>query len=309
VSRPSPVLAVDLGGTHLRVATFNGERLGAVTTVAHGASGTNPLALASVTGWLRDALADAPAAALGVSVAGTVDRASGVVLVADNLGWSNLPLGPVLAAELGVPVRIDTDTFCGARAEARFGEAGAEIVLSIAIGTGIGHAWLANGEVWRGAQDAANLFGHLVIDPDGPPCYCGRRGCLCQHAAGPVIREAIERGDQGALDRGTDSLALTIAQALTLVNPDEVVLGGGAVSDAWPDLDDLSRRVTNLVHPEVRPIRIRRSTLGGEANLLGAGLLTEQAATRGMAVCGVGPHPQPFSRRGREKGASWKRDC
>jgi glucokinase len=157
-------------------------------------------------------------------------------------------------------------------------------VLSIAVGTGIGHAWIVDGEVWRGANDAATMFGHLATDPAGPVCYCGAHGCLCQYAAGPIVREAIERDDRGALDRATDSLALAIAHALTLVNPDEVVLGGGAVSDAWPNADALTARVTVLVHPQVRPVRIRRSTLGDRANLLGGGLLALPADAEDRAM-------------------------
>ncbi len=272
-----PILAVDLGGTRLRGAFFDGARLGVVSSLAHAADRERPLPVDRLAAWLGEMLAGAPVTGIGISIAGTVEVATGAVSVADNLGWRDLPLADLLKQALGLPVRVDTDTFCGARAEACFGNAAPCSALLVVIGTGIGHAWIVDGRVWRGASRKASMFGHLVVRPDGRSCYCGGRGCLCQYAAGPAIRAAIEAssesGSTPALAEASSALALAIAQALTLINPREVILNGGAVTERWPELEDLTRRVEALVHPEVRPIRIRRSALGESANLLGAGLL------------------------------------
>lgn len=271
------VLAADLGGTHLRLARFGGGQLDEVTTVAHGASPGRPLAIADLQRWLAATIGDKTVAAVGISIAGTVDSDAGLVLVADNLGWQKVPLAGSLQQALGVPVLIETDTLCGATAEARLGGA-VGTTLVVAIGTGIGHAWIVNGRVWRGTRSAATMFGHLIVEPGGRPCYCGARGCLCQYAAGPAL-DAASGGDAEVAAKvgecAREALARAIAQALTLLNPDEVVLGGGAAMGEWLDLDALGARIETLVHTQVRPIRLRRSTLGDRANLLGAGILAE----------------------------------
>ncbi len=304
-------LAVDLGGTHLRTALFRGGRLGPVSTAAHGACRERPLAVDELARLLVEAIGDAKVVGAGLSIAGTVDPWTGSVVVADNLGWEGVPLADCLCEALGLPVRVETDTFCGAATEARLGGAERGTTLYVAIGTGIGHAWIFDGDVWRGARAAATMFGHLVVEPGGRPCYCGARGCLCQYAAGPAIDglggstargsrvtecdSSMERpsgnadpATAAALERANDALALAIAHALTLVNPDEVVLGGGAAMGAWPDLVDVSRRIETLVHPQVRPIRLRRSALGDAANLLGAALI---------ASSDEGPERRPATRK------------
>jgi len=293
MSGPATTLAVDLGGTLLRAALFRGGSLGPVSTVAHGAGRDCPLAIADVARTLAEAIGDATVTGVGLSVAGTVDPQTGEVVVADNLGWREVPLAAGLRGALGLPVRVETDTLCGAAAEARLGGADHGSALYVAVGTGIGHAWIVDGKVWRGARAAATMFGHLVVEPGGRPCYCGARGCLCQYAAGPAIGGALaaiaagesDAGPGGAtalavLERADEALALALAHALTLVNPAEVVIGGGAAMGAWPDLGRIADRVERLVHPQVRPIRLRRSTLGGAANLLGAGLLFSDGGER-----------------------------
>ena len=266
-------LAVDLGGTNLRTALVRSDRMEVPTTVPHGASRNAPLVVGELVRLLAGAAAGVPLAGVGISVAGTVDEHSGVVRVADNLGWRDLPLAPLLEDAIGAPVSVETDTLCGARAEARLGGGKADCCLFIAIGTGIGHAWIIDGRVWRGAAGAATMFGHLVVEPGGLPCYCGNRGCLCQYASGPVIGRALD-GPQwtSVQDAATAALALAVAHALTLLNPEEVVIGGGAAG-RWPDLGVLAARIEGLVHPQVRPIRLRRSALGSEANWFGAALL------------------------------------
>ena len=274
-------LAVDLGGTRVRAALFSGNEPGPVRTMAHGASRQRPLTIDGLVRWLESVIGDSSLAGIGISIAGTVDGETGVVIVAENLGWTDVPLATALTDAFSLPVQIDTDTFCGAAAEAQFGGTGRGTTLSIAIGTGIGHAWIIDGHVWRGSANAATMFGHLVVDPHGPPCYCGARGCLCQYAAGPVLSPAIGRmvsDPQAAalIETATDALVLAIAHALTLMNPNEVVLGGGAVTDLWPNLTEMSTRVTALIHPQIRPVCLRRSALGELANLLGAALLGTQ---------------------------------
>jgi glucokinase len=301
------MLTVDLGGTYLRSAPFARETgLGRQQSVTHGASTNDPLAIA----WLVEALREQirqmasatgdPVTALGISIAGLIDPASGRVRRAENLGWDDVDLVEPLSTALGVTVSLDTDTFCGARAEATVGGAtDGATVLYIAVGTGIGHAWIVDRRVWRGDSGAANLFGHVVVDTGGPPCYCGRRGCLCQFSAGQGIAdrygeqfvdlrsasisaraedivEAAARGDTAAhsvLTTATDALALAIGNACTLMNPSRVILAGGAISDCWPERSRLRERIKAFTHDAIGCPDLVESTLGTMSHLVGAGTM------------------------------------
>lgn len=270
------VLAVDLGGTRLRAALSPRPGSGLCLDHAHRANAERPLAIRQVIEALSPVVADRPIAAIGVSVAGTVEPDTGRIVLSDNLGWRSFPLAELLSAAFDVPVFVDTDTFCGARAEARWGQCGPGAALYVAIGTGIGHAWLLDNRLWRGASGAANLFGHMIVRPGGRPCYCGNLGCLCQYAAGPVMGPALAARSRPEsrviLAEADEALALALAHAVTVMNPAEVILGGG-VSEVWPEPQGLEVRVAELVHPQLRPVQIRRSMLGAEANVIGAGLL------------------------------------
>ena len=264
-------LAIDLGGTHLRLALGDGrgawlrqqclprpqdeDAAGVVATIAETARQwrTTP---ATWTG-------------IGVSVAGLVDR-DGLVRRAENLNWHQVPLGRVLADAFGRPVVVDTDVFCGARYEAAEGHAkDVPAALYISVGTGIGHALIFGGRVWRGAAGNANAFGHIVVDPAGPPCYCGGAGCLCLVAGGQV--QAGPHPPTGALA----ALAHTIGTATTLVEPAVVVMSGGALTQPWFDMATLSRAVAGTCYPGVQRPSIVLSDVD-DANLRGAALLLEE---------------------------------
>lgn len=265
-------LAIDLGGTHLRLALGDGRgawehqrRLprppdtdagGIVATIAETARQwrTAPEAWAGI----------------GVSVAGLVD-ADGLVRRAENLNWHEVPLGRALADAFGRPVAVDTDVFCGARYEAAEGQAkDVPAALYISVGTGIGHALIFGGKVWRGAAGNANAFGHIVIAPNGPPCYCGGAGCLCLIAGGKV--QAEPNPPAGALA----ALAYAIGTATTLVEPAAVVLSGGALAQPWFDAAALAKAVADTCYPGVARPAIVLSDVD-DANLRGAALLLEKS--------------------------------
>lgn len=297
-----PVVAVDVGGTYIRIAEYD-PMTGSVQGLVqrpHGARGTTlppERLLNEVRSFLE---VRGTATALGISVAGVVDRATGRVVRALNLGWQDVELRDLLERGTGLPVALDSDAFCGALAEMRWGEArDASGALYVTIGTGIGHAWLLNGQLWRGSSAAANIFGHLTVVPQGAPCYCGKRGCLCQYASGPGLvrvaneragrevvrepREILRQAEVGAkwaretLEFALRLLALALSHAVTLGNPSTVILAGGVVSDRWPRLDALAELVGQMVHPEVRSFEIRRSSLGVLGSLVGAGILATES--------------------------------
>ncbi|MEQ8965015.1 MAG: ROK family protein [Azospirillaceae bacterium] len=265
-------LAVDLGGSRLRLGVGDGRgdwRL-AFDRERPSEGGVRDIVDAVAEALSAWGLAPVDLAGIGVSVAGLVGP-DGVVRRAENLGWRDAPLGAVLAEAFGRPVAVDTDVFCGARYEAEAGTArGAPAALYVALGTGIGHAFVFDGRVWRGSHGNANGFGHLVTDPKGPPCYCGGAGCLCLVAGGKA--QAAADPPPGPID----ALALAIGSAVTLIEPAVVVLGGGARSQPWFDLAALGEALGRRAYPGVVLPRLVSSRVD-DANLRGAALLSEES--------------------------------
>lgn len=258
------ILAVDLGGTSLRIAageTSRGWR--------HQRSGPHPepLTAASVTVAIRDAMRAwrlRAVAGCGIAIAGLVDDGHRTVRRAENLGWREVGLAEHVEAVLGCPVRVDTDVFCGALFEARHGLArGLGSALYVAVGTGIGHAFLIDGRVWRGRAGAANALGHLAMLPAGAACGCGNAGCLCTLASGRV--EAADLGE----------LARALGIAVTMLEPERVVLSGGALAQPWFDLERLRRLVPGFSYPGAGAVEIERSRVP-DPNLRGAACLFEE---------------------------------
>lgn len=138
---------------------------------------------------------DYPVEAVGVGAAGLVDETRSVVRFAPNLGWEEQPLRALLEAATDLPVVIENDANAAAWAEYRFGAArGRDDVVMVTVGTGIGGALILDGQLYRGGFGLAGEIGHLVLDPEGPPCGCGRRGCWEQFASGnALLRDARAR--------------------------------------------------------------------------------------------------------------------
>jgi glucokinase len=206
------------------------------------------------------------------------------------------------------PVHLDTDVFCGALAEARLGGGHmCEATLYVAIGTGIGHAWILDGRVWRGTQGAANAIGHLVVEPEGARCYCGNRGCLCQYVSGPgllalaarfgslqpsvaAIVVAAREGNAAArlaLRHANDYLAQGLAHAVNLMAPRRIVLAGGVIASGWPEPTALRRRLSTFCYPgaDNAVAEIVCSSLGERSCLMGAALLTQKSLLQNGVSC------------------------
>jgi glucokinase len=143
-------------------------------------------------------------AAVGIGAAGFIDARRATVMFAPNLAWRNEPLQATLARRLELPVVVENDANAAAWAEVRFGAGrGADHVVAVTVGTGIGGGIVVNGRLLRGQFGAAAEFGHVTVVPDGRRCGCGLRGCWEQYASGhALVREAQklahDRPDSGA---------------------------------------------------------------------------------------------------------------
>jgi glucokinase len=252
-------------------------------------------------------------AAIGVSFGGPVDAATGKVRLSHHVrGWENTPLASMLEAEFGVPVSVDNDANVAALGEHRFGaDKGLDSLLYITVSTGVGGGWILKGHPWRGAEGMAGEIGHMVVDPDGSICLCGKRGCVERLASGPYIalqaREWLrlhpERGQvlrtmcsdnldaitgqlvSGAAARGDElaimalstagwALGMGIGNVANLMNPQRFVLGGGVTGSGDRFWGVIRRVARETALPEVH-FDIVPTSLGDEAPLWGAVALAE----------------------------------
>ena len=236
---------------------------------------------------------------IGAGVTGPVDHVSGVVDNPHTLpGWEGLSLPRVLGERFGVPVVVDNDANAAALGEWWLGARAPRLAM-VTLGTGIGVGLVVDGVVQRGPGGAHGEAGHQVLDPNGPLCYCGARGCWEQLAAGPALPQlAADAGlpvatgtELTVLARAGDPRALEAFAALGrwiglgLVNitaiftPDVIALGGGI--GAEHDLFGAAVEAVMAAHATMVPtarVEVRAAARPDDAGLLGAAYAALHAA-------------------------------
>ncbi len=236
----------------------------------------------------RDLLGSHNPISVGVSFGGPVDYATGTVRLSHHVpGWENTALQTLLEAEFGVPVRVDNDANVAALGEYHFGAGrGHDSLMYITVSTGVGGGWILNGQPWRGHESMAGEIGHTVVDPHGPECLCGKRGCVERLASGPYMAEDLTgegmtgqdvadlaaAGDaaaRGVLLRGARALGVGIGNAANLINPQLFVLGGGVTKSGELWWQTVRQTARETAMPEVH-FAIVPTELGDEAPLWGA---------------------------------------
>jgi glucokinase len=227
-----------------------------------------------------------------------------------------------MSERLGLPCCFDNDANVALLAEHRRGAAiGERVALMVTLGTGVGGAIMAGGELFRGARGGAGEFGHMIVDPDGPPCGpgCPSHGCLEAWTSGTALareaRAAAQRDGAGALGRALaqgreidgplvtqlardgDESALAVLRTLgewlgvglcslvNIFNPDVVVIGGG-VSGAGELVLEPARRVLagRALAASAQHVAIRAARFGDEAGMFGAALLARESIERTVAA-------------------------
>jgi glucokinase len=247
--------------------------------------------------------------AVGVGAAGMVEFAAGTMRSAPNLAWKEVPIRDLVAERTGMRCVVDNDANAAAWGEFRFGAArGYRHVLLVTVGTGIGGGIIADGGLFRGAHGFAAEIGHIIVEPGGPRCGCGNRGCWEQVASGRAIdrlgrEEAARRpagriaaladggevtGHQVALAaRENDPAAVAIfaevgrrlgegiAGLVNVLDPEVVVVGGGVAEEGDMVLEPARRAFVDAVEaPEHRPeVPIVPAALGNDAGAIGAAAL------------------------------------
>jgi fructokinase len=257
--------------------------------------------LGRVAAVVGDLLDDVPGCrVVGIGTPGSVSRRTGTLKNSNTVCLNGQPLAADLETRLGLPVRLENDANCFALAEALLGAGrGHELVFGVILGTGVGGGIVVGGRLWGGPQDIAGEWGHHVLDPAGPPCYCGRRGCVETVVCGPALEadhvaaggppcgaDAIAvraaAGDERAaivLERWLERFGRALANVVNILDPSVVVLGGGLSNLAvlyTRGRDAVARHVFNdeLTTPIVQ------NALGDSAGVIGAALLTAGSARR-----------------------------
>ncbi|MEN9286352.1 MAG: glucokinase [Actinomycetota bacterium] len=230
---------------------------------------------------------------IGVGVPGLITL-DGVMRASPNIpGSVDVAVGAELSRRLGRRVFIDNDGNLSALAEWRFGAGrGSKNMWMVTLGTGIGGGYVLNGAVQRGVNGFAGEVGHIVVNPDGPRCTCGRKGCwevyasgrgLKMLAAGESGESVINRARAGEADALTVLeawsrwVAIGLASLTNVSDPDVIVIGGG-VSEAADIVMPIVRRwfVESLYSPEQRQHPdLRVAQLGEHAGAIGAALMPQ----------------------------------
>jgi predicted NBD/HSP70 family sugar kinase len=206
---------------------------------------------------------------IGVAIPGMVARKTGRVLNAPQLGWRDVDVRDALAKRTGLPVFVESASVACALAQIWLGQRGSETprdFVYVTVGDGVGSGVVVNGEVVRGHDDTAGEFGHVPLDPRGPRCLCGARGCLETYASnlatlcrylghdfsphdargrlqqsGLTIEDVIQRAKQGdrgarrALEETACHLGAGLAVIVNALNPARIFVGG-EITEVWPQL-------------------------------------------------------------------------
>ncbi len=199
-------IAVDLGGTNLRVAAVSedGKLLDKLTTGTEVKKGRD-VVIREMTDAIQSLIAkhrtEGKLAGIGIGVPGFIDIDSGVIARSPNLpGWEDFPVREEIERNLNTTVILENDANVAALGEKWLGAGrNAENMAMYTLGTGVGGGIILNGKIWHGMNGMANELGHFNVESEGHPCGCGSRGCLEQYASATAIvrmaREAIDSGN------------------------------------------------------------------------------------------------------------------
>lgn len=306
-------VGLDVGGTKTDAVAVDdlGRIVGRVRlATGWGAEAVIQTVLDAVSAVRLDAGIDAAAVrSIGVGIPGQIEPGTARVVHAVNLGVDALDLASALEPAVGVPVRAENDVKAAAfGAYALHGGSGSMGYLN--LGTGIAAGIVTDGELWRGARGTAGEVGHISVDPNGPLCRCGQRGCIEALAGGGAIAErwarpaslpvkdvfdAADEGDPFARELRT-GLAQGVAAAVRILvltaDVDSVVLGGGVTALGERLMADVAAELA--ASAEASPF-MRSLQLEQRVELLPAG---SPAAALGAALVGAAHDPKEALARG-----------
>lgn len=284
----------DIGGTNARLAVYDADFRQVGTSRRRIRDATGPDDIVDAMTGLLDELAVPQIDSIGIGLAGQLADDGERVVNAPNLGWRDVPFAAQVRQATGIPTRVVNDLSALLWGERHAGAVeGCDDVLAAFVGTGFGGAILADGNLIDGAGGKAGEIGHCKVVVNGRQCGCGQRGCVEAYVSGVHLERQLEElglvPDLGAADvsardtdgpvaelwqSATDMLAVTLANAVTLLNPAVLLLGGG-VLDNLPHFraETLSKLLPQVLAAAAEDLDVRFAELGDDAGPLGAALL------------------------------------
>jgi glucokinase len=286
----------DIGGTRLKYGLIDS----AGRLVFKGRT-RSPEAMADILGVLEETWtllkrkSPGPVRSCGFGIAGFYSRKEQKILQSPNYPSLNgYPLVPAFRKFIDVPFRIGNDANMAAFGEFKHGAGrGAQSLVLLTIGTGIGSGIILDGKLWEGEGGYAGELGHITVNPEGAPCPCGGRGCLETEASAPSIVKNYQAlagqtdvadardvyflakaGDTAAIEsfrKCAYYLGIGLGIVINLLNPEKILIGGGVVSAGkfllGPAVEEARRRSHRI---SFAGCRIEKASLGNDAGLAGA---------------------------------------
>ncbi len=293
-------IGIDVGGTYIKGVLLKNEEVEKKVSIPSPKGEINAFIDSIIE--VASALSQKERLPVGVGIASPYLYDSGEMVTPPNLPFNGrLPIRDLLQERLGRPIVVDNDANVAAFGEWRLGAGrGSRVMLCLTLGTGVGGGVVANGGLFRGAHGMAAEFGHITVDPAGPLCGCGNRGCLetmasatalkrtyCQLteregrvANNPTPKEIFTMAKEGdpfaekAFEMVGESLGIGITSLVNSFDPDTVVIGGGlsnAWSVLWPTVrGEMEKR---LLAQKYREVEINPAELGSWGGAVGAACL------------------------------------
>lgn len=312
-------IGIDVGGTNVKIALVDGEgKIIYSNSVPTYAQMGYEYTVNNIKQAIRDLMKETNTDAkeiegIGFDFPGQVDYKTGVVKLAPNIpGWINVPIAQMIEEEFNIPTRIDNDVRCAALGELKFGAGkGCENFACITVGTGIGSGLVINGQLVRGAANAAGEIGHIKLQMNGGPiCGCGDTGCLEAFASGPsivamaqeylkggkstkfremagadgeitpyIVAKAAEAGDPVAkriFEIVGTYIGMGLVSVINLLNPEKVIIGGGVAAAGDLLLDPIRKTIKERAMVVAgNSVEIVPAELGNSAGVIGASMLVE----------------------------------
>ncbi|MFH1739667.1 MAG: ROK family protein [bacterium] len=321
-----PVLGIDLGGTKILAAVVDNEGRILSRSKRKTRSEQGPeKVLDRMAECARDAVEEAglemgEILSAGVGSPGPLDPIRGIIIDTPNLKFVDLPLKDKLESRISVPVFVDNDVNVGVFGEFVYGAAkGVKDAVGLFVGTGLGGGIILNGNLHHGFSLNGGELGHMILDPNGPTCGCGNRGCLEAFASRTAIERDIRKGiangkktvvpdivkgdlsriTSGVLKKAVDAddplvkqilrsvckyLGVAVGSLLNILSPEVVILGGGVV-EAMPEffVDRVKKKAFKIAFPICcKGVRVVASQLGDDAGILGAAALGRERIRQGQ---------------------------
>ncbi len=293
------IIGIDLGGTNTRIALVseNGRiiKRHQFSTKLYKNKDDLINAIADAVSRLigESRLKKAQIMGIGIGAPGLVDSKKGIVHCLTNVpGWKNVNLKSLLERKTGIKTCIDNDVNLMAFAESKFGAAkGFNYVFCVTLGTGVGGGIVIGGRIYRGASQSAGEIGHVSINPNGPRCKCGSKGCLEAYIGNNAvvkmakdmnkayftpqsITDAAKKGDYAAKQIWSNVagfLSVGLAMVINVLNPDIIVIGGGMAGAGKFLFDPLRKNIQkNAMEVPAKAVKIVAAKLGNDAGIIGA---------------------------------------